>query len=148
VTTYEYEIRVPALAETTTGWAEPAKQGTVETWATWAGTAHDLGRSLLRNWYETCPEPYVGEKAYIEVNGDDGRHAKIDDPSPAGTHTGALEAALEHKQAADLASDRATDTLAEAMHAAVREAGLSKNFVARKVDGTLSRPTVLDLLRD
>lgn len=144
MTIFEYELRVPALADGEDGWQEPAKSDTV---TDWPGTAHDLGRHLLADWEDECPERYQGHAAFVEVHSDQGAYAKIEDSSPATESVLALEAALEAKQIADHQADRAQDALVEAMQDANRFGSLSKNNIAERVKSVMSRPTALDLMK-
>lgn len=145
MTIFEYELRVPALADGPDGWEKPAKADTV---TDWSGTAHDLGRDVLRTWEDECPERYQGYPAVVEVHSEEGAFATVKDSTRASEHVRALEAALEKKQALDHQADRAEDELAEAMRDANRFGGLSKNNVAERVKAVMSRPTALDLMKD
>ncbi|MFF4701084.1 hypothetical protein [Streptomyces chattanoogensis] len=138
---FEYEILVPDLD----GWGSPAQRGTV---ADWTGTAHDLGRDILRRWQAAPPEErYADARAVVEVSSDHGAWAAIDDSTPAGPVEQALETAVEAKLVADLASDRTGDELTEAMRDACRWGGLSKNKIADRVGRVMSRPTALKQLK-
>ncbi|MGW3336193.1 hypothetical protein ACWDCL_01765 [Streptomyces sp. NPDC001009] len=115
--TFTYELRVPAAANGGEGWSAPTHKGEM---TTWGGTAHDLGRLVLKRWQETCEEKYRGLPAVVEVRSEDGRHAEVGDTTPAQGPTGALECAIEEAQVADFAHDVKRQELAEAMRDAQR----------------------------
>ncbi|WP_411120591.1 hypothetical protein [Streptomyces sp. x-19] len=138
---FEYEILAPDVD----GWGSPARRGTV---ADWTGTAHDLGRDILRRWQAAPPEErYADARVVVEVTSDHGAWAAIDDTTPPGPVEQALETAVEAKLVADFASDRTGDELAEAMRDACRWGGLSKNKIADRVGRVMSRPTALKQLK-
>jgi hypothetical protein len=141
---HRFEISVPAIANATeNGWATPADSGTVEL----AGTIHDVGRTLLREWLESAHGDYAGLPAIAEVTRDDGVTITIDDPTPAPNEVvTALEVAIEASAAADIAADRARQELAEAMRDARRFGGLSANNIAHRVRGNMSGPQALAIL--
>ncbi|MFF3692018.1 hypothetical protein [Streptomyces sp. NPDC002221] len=138
---FEYEIVVPDVD----GWGIPAERGTV---SDWSGTAHDLGRSILKRWQGAPPEErYVDAQATVEVTSDHGAYATIGDPTPVGPVEQALEEAIEAKLIADLAHDRTAQALGEAMCDAHRWGGMSKNKIADRVGRIMSRPTALKQLK-
>ncbi|MFI1655635.1 hypothetical protein ACH4ZU_12110 [Streptomyces sp. NPDC020472] len=130
MSTFTYELRVPAAANAGEGWEKPADQGEM---TTWGGTAHDLGRLVLQRWRETTEERYRGLPAYVEVHSEDGRHAVIDDPTPVHGPTLALECAIEDAQAADFAHDVKRQELADAMRDAREFDGLSARNIEHRV---------------
>ncbi|MFC9736686.1 hypothetical protein ACFVKC_02055 [Streptomyces noursei] len=111
--------------------------------ADWTGTAHDLGRDVLRRRQAEHPQEHA---LAVEVNGSNGVYAAVDDPTPAKPSVHALEVAIEAKLIADRIAERAGEELAEAMRNTNRD-GLSKNNVADKVGRVMSRPTALKALR-
>ncbi|MFI9228995.1 hypothetical protein [Streptomyces rimosus] len=139
---FEYEI----LAPDPNDWAgRPITNGVVDDWT---GTAHDLGRHILKRWQAEPPEEHADEGAVaVAVSGSNGAWAAIEDPTPAGAVEQALEVAIEAKLIADLAADRAGDQLAEAMRDACMWGGMSKNKVADRVARVMSRPTALKQLK-
>ncbi|MFK0099224.1 hypothetical protein [Streptomyces sp. NPDC091040] len=143
--TFTYELRVPAAANAHEGWAEPARKGEM---TTWAGTAHDLGRLVLKRWYEEAEEKYRGLPAYVEVHGEDGRHAEINDSTPATGPTLALECAIEDAQAADFAHDVKRQELAEAMRDAREFDGLSDRNIEHRVRFVLNPNEARSILGD
>jgi hypothetical protein len=141
---FEYEIQVPVIADLNNSWNSPESRGQIE----WDGTAHSLARHLLAKWHENVMGEAAGLPAVIEVQGEQpGRFAKLDDPSAVSQSVEALEAAIEAKQVADVAADIAADELVAAMRDAVTFGGESKNTVAKRVSGLMSRPTALKHLR-
>jgi hypothetical protein len=141
---FEYEIQVPVIADLNNSWSSPESRGQIE----WDGTAHSLARHLLTKWHENVMGEAAGLPAVIEVQGEQpGRFAKLDDPSAVSQSVEALEAAIEAKQVADVAADIAADELVAAMRDAVTFGGESKNTVAKRVSGLMSRPTALKHLR-
>jgi hypothetical protein len=130
MSTFTYELRVPAAANAEEGWEKPADKDVI---TTWDGTAHDLGRLVLKGWREKTPEKYQGLPAVVEVHSDDGRHAVIDDPTPVHGPTLALECAIEEAQVADLAQDVKRQELAEAMRDAREFDGLTPRNIEHRV---------------
>jgi hypothetical protein len=141
---FEWEIRVPAVANATGDWNTPADSGEIE----WAGTAHGIGRGLLAIWQEEAEGPYSGEPAVIQVRSDEGITVTIDSTADVTETIAVLEAAIERKQAADIASDRARDELADAMEMVREFDGLSKNNIAHMARHVVSRPTALKMMKD
>ncbi|MER5851051.1 hypothetical protein ABT126_29500 [Streptomyces sp. NPDC002012] len=143
--TFTYELRVPAAANTDEGWTEPARKGKM---AAWDGTAHDLGRLLLQRWYEETPEKYQGLPAFVEVRSEDGRHAEINDYTPVHGPTLALECAVEEAQVADFAHDVKRQELAEAMQSAKKFYGLSARNIEHRVRFVLAPEEAQKILGD
>ncbi|MGW6745963.1 hypothetical protein ACWGDX_35395 [Streptomyces sp. NPDC055025] len=115
--------------------------------ADWTGTAHDLGREILKGWLVKPPMEHAGQEIEaVEVVGTNGAYAAVDDPAPAVPSVWALEVAIEAKLVADHAAEQAGKVLAEAMRGAHRD-GLSKNSVANKTGRVMSRPTALKALK-
>ncbi|MEZ3180820.1 hypothetical protein KYY02_19630 [Streptomyces pimonensis] len=141
---FEYRIHVPVIADLNDSWNHPESQGRIE----WNGTAHSLARHLLAKWHQNVMGEAAGLPAAIEVFGEQpGRFAKLDDPSPVSESVEVLEAAIEAKQVADVAVDIAAAELVAAMRDAATFGGESKNSVAKRVNGLMSRPTALKHLR-
>ncbi|MEU6056972.1 hypothetical protein [Streptomyces sp. NPDC047097] len=138
---FEYEIQVPDVD----GWGTPAKRGTV---SEWSGTAHNLGRDILKEWQADPPEQrYAHAKAIVEVRSDHGARATVEDSTAVGPVEQALEESMEAHLVADLAYHQTEDSLIEAMRDGLRFGGLSKNKIAERVSEIMSRPTAYKHLK-
>ncbi|MEU6959606.1 hypothetical protein [Streptomyces chrestomyceticus] len=139
---FEYEILVPDPSDLA---GRPIDSGVVDDWT---GTAHDLGRQILKRWQAEHPEEHASERPItVAVSGSTGAWAAIEDPAPAGAVERALEVAIEAKLVADFAAERAGGVLADAMRDARRWGGLSANNISDRVARVMSRPTALKQLR-
>ncbi|MFE2104322.1 hypothetical protein ACFXAF_00350 [Kitasatospora sp. NPDC059463] len=141
---FSYELRVPGAANAGEGWETPAAS---EHGVNWEGTVHDLGRLVLAVWQRDCPKRYRGLPAYVEVRNNLGAYAEINDPTPASEPLAALEAAIEASQMADLASDMRRQELMDVMRDVQKFSSYSRNNIAHRVRGVMSRPTALKVLK-
>ncbi|MER6314609.1 hypothetical protein ABT237_12680 [Streptomyces sp. NPDC001581] len=142
---YSYELRVPGAANAGEGWEKPAASAEG---VNWDGTVHDLARSILAVWQLDCPKRYRGLPAYVEARNGLGAYAEINDPTPADEMVAALEVAIEASQMADVASDMRRQELMDTMRDVSKFSSLSRNNIAHRCRGVMSRPTALKVLKD
>ncbi|MFF3017102.1 hypothetical protein [Streptomyces sp. NPDC057939] len=142
---FSYELRVPAAANAGEGWEKPAASADG---VDWDGTVHDLARFVLAVWQVDCPKRYRGLPAYVEARNNLGAYAEITDLTPADELVAALEVAIEASQMADVASDRRRQELEDAMRDVRKFSSYSRNNIAHRVRGVMSRPTALKVMKE
>ncbi|NED79500.1 hypothetical protein G3I76_05250, partial [Streptomyces sp. SID11233] len=142
--TYNYEIQVPAIADALNTWNQPQKRDKTDDWA---GTAHALGRHLLREWHDSAPDGVKELAAEVEVRSDEGVYVQVVTSAPVSEGIAGLEEAVENMQVANLAYEVAREELNQAMiDAYTFDEDLSKNAIAELVSEVVSRPTALKVL--